>query len=95
MSPRNFARAFVREVGDTPARYVERIRLETARRELAESRRSIEQVAASCGFGTAETLRRSFTRHLQISPKDYRHRFRSAIRHPVEAIRAYDQSSTV
>ncbi|MGH8496555.1 MAG: GlxA family transcriptional regulator [Gammaproteobacteria bacterium] len=80
MSPRNFARAFVREVGETPARYVERARLEAARRELSEGRRSIDQVAARCGFGTAETLRRTFIRHLQITPNDYRHRFQSAIR---------------
>ncbi|MGH8222529.1 MAG: GlxA family transcriptional regulator [Woeseiaceae bacterium] len=80
MSPRNFARTFVREVGETPAKYVERVRLEAARRELSESRRSIDQIAVRCGFGTAETLRRTFLRHLQITPNDYRHRFRSAIR---------------
>jgi transcriptional regulator GlxA family with amidase domain len=80
MSPRNFARAFVREVGETPAKYVERARLEAARRELSEGRRSVAQIAARCGFGTAETLRRVFARNLQVTPDDYRHRFRSAIR---------------
>lgn len=80
MSPRNFARAFVREVGETPAKYVERARLDSARRELSESRRSIDQVAACCGFGTAETLRRTFIRRLQVTPNDYRRRFQSAIR---------------
>lgn len=80
MSPRNFARAFVREVGETPAKYIERARLESARRELSESRRSIGQVAAHCGFGTAETLRRTFLRRLHVTPNDYRRRFQSAIR---------------
>lgn len=80
MSPRNFARAFLREVGETPAKYIEHARLEAARRELAESRIGVDQVAARCGFGTAETMRRTFIRHLCISPHDYRHRFQSAIR---------------
>jgi len=81
MSPRNFARAFRREVGETPAKYVRRARLEAARRELSDSRRGIAQVAARCGFGTAETLRRIFLRHLRVTPNDYRRRFRSAARH--------------
>ncbi len=80
MSPRNFARAFVRETGETPAKYVQRLRLEAARRSLEETRRSVEEVAARCGFGTAETMRRTFLRHLRISPNDYRQRFRSARR---------------
>ena len=80
MSPRNFARAFAREVGETPAKYVQRARLEAARRELSDGRRGVEQVAARCGFGTAETLRRTFMRHLHVTPNDYRRRFRSAAR---------------
>lgn len=80
MSPRNFARAFLREVGETPAKYIAHARLETARRELAESRKGMDQVAARCGFGTAETMRRTFIRHLRVSPHDYRQRFQSAAR---------------
>lgn len=78
MSPRNFARAFVREAGETPAKYVRRARLEAARHELADGRRGIDQVASRCGFGSAETMRRSFVRYLRVSPDDYRRRFRSA-----------------
>jgi len=78
MSPRNFARAFARETGETPGRFVQRARLEAARRDLEESRRGVDQVAARCGFGTAETMRRTFVKHLRISPKDYRQRFQSA-----------------
>ena len=78
MSPRNFARAFARAAGETPGRYVQRARLEAARRDLEESRRGVDQVALRCGFGSAETMRRTFVRHLKISPSDYRQRFRSA-----------------
>lgn len=77
MSPRNFARVFARDVGTTPARYVERARLEAARRRLEESDATVEQIAADCGFGTSETLRRAFLRGLRVSPADYRGRFRS------------------
>jgi transcriptional regulator GlxA family with amidase domain len=75
MSPRHFARVFSAEVGITPARYVERIRLEAARRRLEESRDGVEVVAAACGFGTAETMRRTFLRSLGTSPTEYRRRF--------------------
>ena len=77
MSPRNFARVFAREVGTTPARWVERARIEAARRHLEESDTSIDEVALRCGFGTAETMRRAFVRNLRVKPTDYRGRFRT------------------
>lgn len=77
MSGRNFARVFVREVGMTPARYVERARVEAARRRLEESSAGIDDVAGACGFGTAETMRRAFLRNLRVPPADYRNRFRT------------------
>jgi transcriptional regulator GlxA family with amidase domain len=76
MSPRNFARAFKREVGMTPASYVEALRVERARALLESSRAPIDEVARRCGFGTVETLRRSFRRRLGVSPGLYRDRFR-------------------
>jgi transcriptional regulator GlxA family with amidase domain len=76
MSPRHLARVFVEGVGVTPARYVEQVRLEAARRRLEESNQAIEQVATSCGFGTSETMRRAFVRHLSVAPAAYRSRFR-------------------
>jgi len=76
MSPRNFARVFARETGATPARYVERVRVEVARRRLEESRVGIETLADECGFGSVETLRRAFLRNLNVTPQDYRVRFR-------------------
>jgi transcriptional regulator GlxA family with amidase domain len=75
MSPRNFARAFKREVGMTPAAYVEALRVERARALLETAGESVEQVARRCGFGTVETMRRVFRRRLGVSPGDYRERF--------------------
>jgi len=77
MSPRHFARAFRAETGVTPARYVERVRLEAARRRLEDSSDSIAAVAAACGFGTAETMRRAFLRGLKVGPSEYRRRFQA------------------
>lgn len=78
MSERNFTRCFTAEVGVTPARYVERVRVEHARRLLEETGDGVEAVAAASGFGTAETMRRSFLRIVRTSPTEYRHRFRAA-----------------
>lgn len=77
MSPRHFARCFKAEVGLTPARYIAQLRLEAARRQLEEGRQSIERIAADCGFGTADTLRRCFRRELKTEPSEYRRRFQS------------------
>ncbi|HYC00890.1 MAG TPA: DJ-1/PfpI family protein [Candidatus Limnocylindrales bacterium] len=81
MSPRNFARVFTREVGATPARFVERVRVEAARRRLEQAGGGVEEVAAGCGFGTAETMRRAFLRNVQVSPSAYRARFRTEKSH--------------
>lgn len=78
MSERNFTRCFTVEVGLTPARYVERIRVETARRLLEDTDEGVDAVAAACGFGTAETMRRTFLRLLHTNPTEYRRRFRAA-----------------
>lgn len=80
MSPRHFARTFVREFDETPAKYVERVRLEAARRELENGSATMDEVARRCGFGTSETLRRTFERHLRVSPNRYRSRFSAAAR---------------
>ncbi len=75
MSPRHFARAFAREVGTTPARYVERARVEAARRRLEETDHGLDEVAAACGFGSGEVMRRAFLRVLEVGPSAYRSRF--------------------
>jgi transcriptional regulator GlxA family with amidase domain len=78
MSIRHFTRVFTAEVGETPSRFVERTRLEAARRELEISGDTLDVVATRCGLGSAETLRRVFQRHLGVSPDAYRRRFRTA-----------------
>ena len=78
MSPRHFHRVFAREVGTTPGRFLERARVEAARRLLEESRRGVPDVAARCGFGTPETMRVAFRRSLGVSPAGYRARFATA-----------------
>ena len=75
MSPRNFARVFLKDTGATPARFVEQLRVEAARRRLEESPDKLEKVAGDCGFGSIQSLRRSFLRILHVPPTDYRHRF--------------------
>lgn len=75
MSERNFARVFRAETGTTPAAYVEAVRLERARLLLGSTTEQLETIAQRCGFGTVETLRRSFARHLHVSPATYRERF--------------------
>ena len=78
MSPRNLSRAFRREVGSTPARFVERVRVEGARRRLEETSAGLEQIARECGFGSPDAMRRSFLRVIRVAPSDYRARFRAA-----------------
>lgn len=78
MSERNFTRVFTAETGITPARYVERVRVETARRLLEDTDDGVEAVATASGFGTAETMRRAFLRLVRTSPTEYRRRFAAA-----------------
>lgn len=79
MSPRNFSRLFAEEIGETPGKYVQRVRVEAARRDLEDSRHNMDRIATRCGFGSAEVMRRAFVRLLGVSPSDYRSRFRSAL----------------
>ncbi len=76
LSSRHLARRFEAEIGMTPARYVETVRLEAAQRLLEETSSGVDHIAAESGLGTAESLRRCFQRRLGISPTDYRRRFR-------------------
>lgn len=75
MSPRHFTRVFTEEVGEAPGAYVDRIRTEAARRLLEQSDDPVTAVATRCGFGSAESLRRSFVRRLGVSPDQYRKSF--------------------
>jgi transcriptional regulator GlxA family with amidase domain len=77
MSERSFSRHYAEATGVTPARAVERLRVEGARRLLTETRLPIKRVSQRCGFGSEETMRRSFLRLLAVAPQDYRARFGS------------------
>ncbi|MFD5103352.1 GlxA family transcriptional regulator [Streptomyces albidochromogenes] len=76
LSPRHFARAFQSETGTTPGRYVERVRLEHARRLLEDSADGVEEISRACGYGTPEAMRRAFVKSLGTAPAEYRRRFR-------------------
>lgn len=76
MSERNFSRVFCQEVGMSPAKFIERVRLEAARSMLTQSNQSVEQVAVNCGFASAEQMRRSFQRLLNTTPQEFRANFK-------------------
>lgn len=78
LSERHLRRLFAEQTGTTPARFTERIRVEAARDLLADTATPIDTVAANCGFGSAETMRRAFLRVLGVGPAEYRARFRSS-----------------
>jgi transcriptional regulator GlxA family with amidase domain len=75
MSPRNFARVFRKELGCTPAKHIERLRVESARQMLEASTADHGQIAAECGFGGVNAMRRAFLRVLKVIPSEYRDRF--------------------
>lgn len=75
MSERSFIRHYRADTGQTPARAIELIRVETARRLLSDSGLPVKRIAANCGFGSEETLRRSFLRAIGVTPQAYRERF--------------------
>ena len=79
MSPRNFARLFRSETGETPAQFAERARADAARIGLEQSALPVETIAEQCGFGNTERMRRTFQRHFEVSPHDYRARFRTTL----------------
>lgn len=76
MSERNFSRVFRSEVGQTPAAFVEKLRVEAARQRLEETDGSIDEIAVQCGYRSADSMRRSFQRVMKVAPSDYRERFR-------------------
>ncbi|MFF8277746.1 GlxA family transcriptional regulator [Streptomyces lateritius] len=79
LSPRHFARAFQAETGTTPGRYVDRVRLEHARRLLEESTHGVQEVSRAAGYGTSEAMRRAFVKALGTAPADYRRRFHAPV----------------
>jgi transcriptional regulator GlxA family with amidase domain len=78
MSPRNFSRLFCQEIGVTPAKFVEGIRMEAARNMMLQTDLPMESVATQCGFGSAEQMRRTFQRLLKTTPQEHRSYFKAA-----------------
>ena len=76
MSPRNFARRFAEKVGKTPSKYVEKLRVQAAKGYLESTDMPLDLVASATGFQSADRMRRSFNRALNVNPVDYRDRFR-------------------
>ncbi|MGW8886535.1 GlxA family transcriptional regulator [Streptomyces sp. NPDC055749] len=76
LSPRHFARAFQAETGMTPGRFVDRVRLEQARRLLEDTSDGVARISRSSGYGTPEAMRRAFVKALGTAPAEYRRRFR-------------------
>lgn len=79
MSPRNFARVFAREMNITPAKYIDRLRVERASQYLVESQYSFDQIGERCGVKNADNLRRLFLKVLETTPSAYRNSFASAV----------------
>ena len=75
MSTRTFERVFTREVGMTPSQYVLRTRVEAAQRQMERTNRGLKQIAAACGFGSTDLMRRAFVRLLGTTPGHYRSQF--------------------
>jgi transcriptional regulator GlxA family with amidase domain len=82
LSPRHFARAFQAETGTTPGRYVERVRLEHARRLLEDTADGVTKISRASGYGTTEAMRRAFMKSLGVAPAEYRRRFRGPTQAP-------------
>lgn len=80
MSPRHFARVFTAELGMPPGRYVEKVRIDAARRMLEDGALTAEAVASAAGFGNGQAMRRSFVGSLGVTPTEYRRRFGAGTR---------------
>jgi transcriptional regulator GlxA family with amidase domain len=86
MSPRTFARNFARWHGGTPARLVQDLRVEAARRHLDGGDTEIKRIADVCGFGDEERMRRAFVRRFGVPPAEYRDRAARPLASPDQAL---------
>jgi transcriptional regulator GlxA family with amidase domain len=80
MSTRNFTRVFHKQTGIPPAKFIEKIRVETARKYLEDTDIPLERIADLCGLGNLVSMRRTFLRHLMTTPSDYRRAFRTSLK---------------
>ncbi|MEL6689730.1 MAG: GlxA family transcriptional regulator [Pseudomonadota bacterium] len=75
MSPRNFARLYAQDMGKTPAKAVEAMRIESAQDLLESTSKSVKEIALACGFKDEDRMRRAFLRTMNVSPSEYRRNF--------------------
>jgi transcriptional regulator GlxA family with amidase domain len=95
MSTRNFTRVFHRDTGMPPAKFVEKIRIEAARKYLEDSDVTLERIAELCGLGGLVSMRRIFLRHLNTTPSDYRRAFRTSLQnYSIESLLVNDIEDT-
>ncbi len=80
MSPRNFTRVFHKQTGLPPAKFIEKLRVEAARKYLEDTDMPLESIAEKCGLGGLVSMRRTFLRHLMVTPSDYRRAFRTSLK---------------
>ena len=78
MSARNLSRVVQKETGMSPVKFVEKLRVDFARKLLEESDYSLERISVQCGLGSLVSMRRTFLRHLSVTPSDYRRTFKKA-----------------
>jgi transcriptional regulator GlxA family with amidase domain len=82
MSTRNFTRVFTKQTGMPPAKFIEKLRVEAARKYLEDTDIPIERIAELVGLGGLVSMRRTFLRHLNTTPSDYRRSFRTTWKVP-------------
>ncbi|WP_223707088.1 GlxA family transcriptional regulator [Niabella beijingensis] len=82
MSPRNFARVFVKELNTSPIKYVEKLRTETACRYLTDTQLTIDEIANICGFSNSLNMNRIFLKTFHVTPSQYRKNFSSSFSYP-------------
>src|ERR1700733_15188246 len=81
MSARHFTRVCLRETGMNPGKFVDRMRVEAAQQIIDSSSRGLKEVADSCGFKSADAMRRTFLRILGVTAAEYASRFKSTLTH--------------
>lgn len=79
MSARNLTRVVQKQTGMPPAKFIEKLRVEKARKYLEDTDITLERIAELCGLDNLVSMRRVFIRHLMTTPSDYRRAFRSAL----------------
>lgn len=76
LSPRHFKRRFKKATGENPLRYLQQMRLETAKTMLETSLENVEIITQQVGYEDSRTFRRLFKQYTSLSPREYRSRFR-------------------